>query len=152
MMIFIALLGLAVSINAIRVINQDFNDKGWWINDLIKFSKKEYLLFISSRDGLPSTQPIHMESVKRVNPIVYYWSWGCFVESLELEGDDVLWAVKADLPGQHWITNNATTMPRATSIKRVAAVSQIVAWSASVTTTVKAIAPNRNELGCNRAM
>ena len=28
MMIFIGLLGLAVSINAIRVINQDLNDKG----------------------------------------------------------------------------------------------------------------------------
>ena len=28
MMIFIALLGLAVTINAIRVINQDLNDNG----------------------------------------------------------------------------------------------------------------------------
>ena len=60
-MIFIALLGLAVSIDAIRVINQDLNDKGWWINNLIKFSKIEYFLFVSFRDGLPSTQPIHME-------------------------------------------------------------------------------------------
>jgi hypothetical protein len=61
MMIFIALLGLAVTINAMRVINQDMNDNGWWINNLIKFSKREYLLFVSFRDGLPSTQPIHME-------------------------------------------------------------------------------------------
>ena len=69
MMIFIALLGLAVSINAIRVINQDLNDKGWWIDDLTKFSTKEYLLFVSSCDGLPSTQPIDMESVRLVHPI-----------------------------------------------------------------------------------
>ena len=33
-MIVIVLLGLVVSINSIRVINQDLNDKGWWIDDL----------------------------------------------------------------------------------------------------------------------
>ena len=48
-MIFIALLGLAVSIDAMRVINQDFNDKGWWINDLIKFSTRNTSVRLLSR-------------------------------------------------------------------------------------------------------
>ena len=72
-MIVIALLGLVMSINAIGVVNQDLNNKGWWIDGLthlILYKRIPSAQLVSTCDGLLSIQLIHMEQVKRVNPIV----------------------------------------------------------------------------------